>query len=320
LYRFRTFGDLAALYVLDARSFRDTPLAEVADPLNPLEVSDFIARSFDIDPATLADLPPRTMLGKRQLERLKADLLEAEDRGITWKFVIGPEPIQNLGVVLAPDRYEGYARERSQILRFIDEHGIGNVVFISADIHGTLVNNLTYRRREDVAAALAATGNALAAPVIPIPAFEITTGSVAFDAPFGPTVFSLLETVPGGDALLADLLGLLGLESLEQFFALPAPVKNLVAQLVANQLVAEYGYDPLGLRAAPGLDARKLWGLYTAVFSYGWTEFAIDGRSRDLRLITYGIEPYTQLEMEADPAAVSARRPRILSFFRVRPR
>jgi phosphodiesterase/alkaline phosphatase D-like protein len=319
LYRFRTFGDLAALYVLDARSFRDTPLPEVADPLNPVEVSDFIARSFDIDPATLADLPPRTMLGESQLERLKSDLLEARDRGITWKFVIGPEPIQNLSVVLAPDRYEGYARERSEILRFIHDHGIRNVVFISADIHGTLVNNLTYRRREDVAAALAATGNALAAPVIPIPAFEITTGSVAFDAPFGPTVLSLLETVPGGDELLGQLLGTLGLSSLQEFFALPPLIKNLVTQLVANQLLAEYGYDSLGLRGAPGLDARKLWGLYTAIFSYGWTEFAIDGRSGELRIATYGIEPYTQAEMEADPAGVSARSPRLLSLLRLRP-
>jgi phosphodiesterase/alkaline phosphatase D-like protein len=319
LYRFRSFGDLAALFLLDARSFRDTELAEVADPLSPLEVSNFVARSFDIDPATLADLPPRTMLGERQLDRLKADLLDAQSRGITWKFVMVPEPIQNLSVVLAPDRFEGYARERSEILRFIDEHGIANVVFVSADIHGTLINNLTYRRREDVAAALAAQGDALAAPVIPIPAFEITTGSVAFDAPFGPTVLSLLETVPGGDELLAQLLGVLGLASLDQFFDLPPLVKNLVTQLVANQLLADYGYDPLGLRAAPGVDARKLWGLYTAAFSYGWTEFSIDRRSRDLRVITYGIEPYTRLELEADPSAVTARSPRILSLFRVRP-
>ena len=35
LYRFYTYGDDAALFLLDARSFRDTELAPVADPTDP---------------------------------------------------------------------------------------------------------------------------------------------------------------------------------------------------------------------------------------------------------------------------------------------
>ena len=50
------------------------------------------------------------------------------------------------------------------MLRFIDEQGINNVVFIAADIHGTLVNDLTYQ--------LESTGEQ-----IPTNAFEITTGA-----------------------------------------------------------------------------------------------------------------------------------------------
>nr|HMQ22027.1 phosphodiesterase [Planctomycetota bacterium] len=53
-----------------------------------------------------------------------------------------------------------------------------NVVFVSADIHGTLVNNLTYEA-------------APIAPRIPVDAFEVVTGAVAYDAPLGPTLVNI---------------------------------------------------------------------------------------------------------------------------------
>jgi alkaline phosphatase D len=319
LYRYRTFGNQAALCLVDARSFRDAPLAPVEDPLEPSQVSDFIARSFDIDPTTFQPLPRRTMLGTRQLERLKADLVQAQADGITWKLIMLPEPIQSLTVILAEDRFEGYARERSEILGFIHDHGIENVVFVSADIHGTVVNNLTYRRREEVVQALATSGDALAAPRIPVAAFEITTGSVAFDAPFGQTVLALVDMVPGAAELLEKALALVGFESLDEFFALPPIVQNAVLQLVSAQLLTLFGEDPVGLHNTPGLDVERLRGLYMSVVSYGWTEFEIDPLSRELQVTTYATQPYTQAEMEADPEAVSARRPRVLSQFVVRP-
>lgn len=52
------------------------------------------------------------------------------------------------------------------------------MVFVAADIHGTVVNNLTYQ--DGIGLPQKATG-----------AWEITTGSVAFDAPFGPSVAEL---------------------------------------------------------------------------------------------------------------------------------
>ena len=136
LYRFNTYGDDAAVIILDNRSFRDPQLPNVTDLTDIAQVAAFLAGSFD---------PDRTMLGAQQLADLKADLLQAEDNGITWKFVMVPEPIQNLGVGLAADRFEGYAAERTEILQFIDENNIENVVFVAADVHGTIVNNLTYQ-------------------------------------------------------------------------------------------------------------------------------------------------------------------------------
>ncbi len=319
LYRYRTFGNLAAIFIPDARSFRDTELPDVADPLDPNQAEAFVAQSFGFDPVTHDDLPPRTLLGNPQLARMEADLVAAQKAGILWKFVMVPEPIQNIGVLLAPDRYEGYEQERSALLRFIDEQGIRNVVFVTADIHGTLVNDLSYRRREDVAAALASSGNALDAPAIPINAFEISTGPVAFDAPLAPTVLDLVSTVPGGTDLLNSLLGTLGLSSLDQFMALPDLVKNLVMKMALNQLLAELNYSPVGLTLAPDVKARLHRGLYAAAFSYGWTEFDIEPVTRRLRITTYGIPYYTEAQMEQDPTTVSALRPRIVSRFVVIP-
>jgi phosphodiesterase/alkaline phosphatase D-like protein len=89
LYRANTFGSDAATFVLDARSFRDTELPGVANPADAAQVGTFLASSFD---------PKRTLLGKQQLEDLKRDLLQSQKDGVTWKFIMIPEPIQNLGV------------------------------------------------------------------------------------------------------------------------------------------------------------------------------------------------------------------------------
>lgn len=82
------------------------------------------------------------MLGSQQLADLKADLLSAQVGGVPWKFVMVPEPIQQLGVNGAADRFEGYYAERNDLLSYIDQNEIQNVAFVAADIHGTLVNDL----------------------------------------------------------------------------------------------------------------------------------------------------------------------------------
>ena len=133
-YRNNRYGDDAVVITLDARSFRDEMLPAATSPLDPTAAT-FKNDSYFLD---------RTMLGRTQLADLKQDLAAAQAAGVTWKFVMIPEPIQNLGVIEAPDRYEGYARERADVLRFIKQNQIQNVVFIAADIHGTIVNNLTY--------------------------------------------------------------------------------------------------------------------------------------------------------------------------------
>ena len=300
LYRMRRFGDTAAMFMLDARSFRDQELPGVQNPLDPAQIGAFLAGSFN---------PARTMLSQRQLQRLFTDLLAARDAGVTWKFIFTPEPIQNLGVIGASDRFEGYAAERSAILKFIDDNAIKNVVFVAADIHGTLVNNLTYQLSP-------------LQPQIRTGAFEVTTGSVAFDAPFGPTVLAIAGGVPvaPGVSLLDAFLQQLGVPNLATFNALPEPVRNTALEQLVNQQIAPLGYDPLGLEPGGPIDAQLLQGTYTAAFNFGWSEFDIDRKTQALRITTYGIDPYTQTELEANPESIAQRQPRIIGQFVVKPR
>ncbi len=293
LYRYNTYGSDAATFVLDARSFRDPELPAITNPNESAQVADYLGKSFKSD---------RTVLGKQQLEDLKHDLLQAKNDGITWKFIMVPEPIQNLGVLAASDRFEGYAAERTEILKFINNNNISNVVFVTADIHGTVVNNLTYQL-------------APGQPQIATSAFEISTGSVAFDAPFGPTVADFLT--PAQKTFYNSLPVVNDADSL------PNDKDDFIKQAIDAGLTP-LGYDPVGLNnnlpQAHGLiNAKLLQGDYVATQTYGWTEFNIDAQTQKLTVTTYGIEPYTREELEANSSAVTSRQPKIVSQFEVDP-
>jgi len=267
LYRKQRYGGDATILMLDARSFRDQGLPP-ADPTNPGSVLNFLVQSFD---------PTRTMLGRVQVDELKADLLEAEQRGVRWKFVLVPEPIQNLGVVAASDRFEGYAAERTEILAHITANAIRNVVFVAADVHGTLVNDVTYQLGPGGAQ-------------IPTGAFEITTGAIAYDAPFGPTVVGL-----------AFQLGLITLTEYQAYLALPTAQQDLFVQQLVDGQLAQLGYTPLGLQGS-AVNATLVTGGYVATHVYGWSEFEIAAGTGVLTVSTYGVDPATPT---ATPAVIS---------------
>jgi phosphodiesterase/alkaline phosphatase D-like protein len=314
LYRTQRYGQTAGIYILDARSFRDQDLPGVGKITDPTQIGGFIARSFDAGQSNT-----RTMLGQRQLARLKADLMAAQKSNITWKFVVLPEPIQNLGVLGAGDRYEGYASERSELLGFIDEHAIKNVVFIAADIHGTLINDLTYQRRDDVLKALATVGNPLAAPQRATSAFEITTGSVAFDPAFGDAVTRLLAFVPGGQTVLEQLLASVNVNNLDEFKQLPVMTKNAAMQALIDQQLGNLGYTPIGLGDNHLINAKLKQGSNAALFSFGWTRFDVESDNHTLKITTYGIEPYTAQNLADNSAQIVNRKPEIVSELLVVP-
>lgn len=291
LYRARSYGSDAALFVLDTRSFRDAQI-EPVDLSNPLP---FFAAAFE---------PGRTLLGRQQLEDLKTDLLQAHNDGSTWKFIAVPEPIQNFGPLNAEDRFEGYAAERTELLKFIDDNAIDNVVFFAADFHGTIVNNLTYQ-------------SGPGQPQIPTGAFEIVTGPAAFfSGRFGPNVVTL-----------AAAAGLITPEQRAIYDALPiAPdpddvvndKDDFVKQLLIGQ-TSPLGYPAVGLQDSE-IDATLLRGDYLAAHSFGWTEVEIDAETQVLTVTVYGIAAYSEEQLVANPDDIVRRTPAIVSQFRVTPK
>ncbi len=294
LYRYRTFGQDAALFILDARSFRDNQLSS-PNLADQADIFRFLSESY---------APGRTLLGAAQLAALQRDLLRAKEQGITWKFIALPQPIQNLGIDGADDRYEGYAAERAALLAFIREHDIRNVVFIAADIHGTLVNDLAYQ-----------TEFSLSGPQIMTGAWEITVGSVAAAGMIGPTIVAK-----------AAQLGLLSAEDVALYERLPIANdpdsrlddKDDFVKAKLNQMLALFGYPEIGLAGGAG-NARLRSGDYLSTHTFGWTEFDILPDSQRLRVTTYGIAPYTAADLAANPAEVLSRTPEIVSQLIVLP-
>jgi phosphodiesterase/alkaline phosphatase D-like protein len=291
LYRYNTYGSDAAIIMVDARSFRDAELPAPANPFDPLQAAQFLQASFD---------PHRTMLGDVQLARLEQDLLDARDHGITWKFVMLGEPIQNFGPN-SGDRYEGYAAERDALLKFIDDNHVENVVFVSGDHHWTSVNNLTYQ-------------DALGGPQIASSAFEVNTVAAA--------ALSGAPLLPAA----AFQLGLISAQQLALYNSLPnAPDtdslpndKDDFVKLLLDQYMAHFGYNPIGLEPGGKINATLLQGDYFVGHDYGWTDFNI-GTDGKLMVTTWGVPAYSAEQLAADPASVLSLTPAIVSQFEVAP-
>lgn len=295
LYRSQRYGKDAQVIVTDARSFRDTPI----DPnLSPEQT---LAAAFT---------PGRTILGQHQLGRVKADLMAAQKDGVTWKFVMVPEPVQNLGPVNARDRFEGYAAERSELLGFIGKNNIKNVVFVSADIHGTVMNNLTYQEINSSNPALSFLG-----PQIKVKALEITTGPGAYNIPFGPTVVKIARSQ-----------GLISQGEVDFYNSLPiAPDKDNLpndkddfVRLILEQQLASVGYSPVGLEDS-GISYDLMSGDWVMAHLFGWTEFEIDAATQNLLVTTWGLRFSDVLAALGNPDALAALAPQIFGQLLIRP-
>ncbi len=117
LYRSIRYGAHLELIVLDTRQYRDANI------------------STD-DPAD-----PKTMLGAEQLAWLKATLASST---ATWKVVVSSVPM-SIPTGFPPtngrdgwanfDQTTGYERELLDILRFAQQHGVDDLVWITTDIH-----------------------------------------------------------------------------------------------------------------------------------------------------------------------------------------
>lgn len=297
LYRFNTFGSDAATYVLDVRSFRDAPLPFLPETASPAAVAAYLEDAFE---------PGRTLLGEAQLAQLKQDLLAAEAADVTWKFVLSTVPIQNFGIPVAGERWEGFAAERAELLGFIEDNDITNVVFVTGDFHGNVVNNVTYQ-------------TAFGGPQLSTSVVDVMIGPVGIQltVPFLPAPFNETFAAPFGPATVGftpqSLLDAQGKSQAEYLALTDVAAQNQFVREVLDARLTPLGFDPVGLEGS-GIEAQLLQGDYIAAHHYGWSEFEINPLTQALTVTTYGVEPYTQAELLADPT-IAQRSPDIRSQF-----
>jgi phosphodiesterase/alkaline phosphatase D-like protein/sugar lactone lactonase YvrE len=133
-YGAQQWGKNVTFINTDTRSYRDVRLVT--------------ATGAD-DTGSRADNANRTMLGSTQLVWLKQTLLDAQKTGTIWKFVSVTDPIDQIGAVGSGDDggkswMGGYRAERNDLLKFIADNGITNVVFLACDDHQGRINEVLY--------------------------------------------------------------------------------------------------------------------------------------------------------------------------------
>ena len=163
LYRHFRWGRHVEFFILDERSFRsakaddggtcDNPQTGEPDlaPTAPQSTRNLFAA---LVPALASPVsqeckdkindPNRTILGNAQRERFLRDIANSN---ATWKIVINEMPIQQY-YVLPYDRWEGYEADRQRVLAALSGK-VNNVVFLTTDVHATLVNDASFQTLEE---------------------------------------------------------------------------------------------------------------------------------------------------------------------------
>jgi alkaline phosphatase D len=161
LYRTFRWGKNLELFFLDERSFRsanadiggvcDNPQTGNPDfaptlPQNYRTVFSALYAPF-AEPVSQACLDrirdtSRTFLGRRQRIRFFRDVKRSKAR---FKVIMNEMPIQQY-YINPYDGWEGFEAERQRVLNGLQ--GVKNVVFLSTDVHATLVNDARFQTLE----------------------------------------------------------------------------------------------------------------------------------------------------------------------------
>ncbi len=159
IYRQVRWGKNLEVFFLDERSFRSSAsdYQGVCDnppgsgnpdlaPTAPQSVRDAFAPlvpQFSNPPsqACLNSIndPSRTMLGSKQLAKFKQAIAKSS---ATFKVIFNEVPIQQF-YANPYDRWEGYEAERKALLAYLRDN-VKNVVFLTTDDHGNLVNDARF--------------------------------------------------------------------------------------------------------------------------------------------------------------------------------
>ncbi|MBM4298528.1 MAG: hypothetical protein FJ143_12390, partial [Deltaproteobacteria bacterium] len=90
---------------------------------------------FLLDSRQYRDPSKETLLGQRQREWLLDGLAKST---ATFKFIATAVPMAGGG----SDRWDGYPRERQQLLDFINQKRLSGVIFLSADLHYAAITKI----------------------------------------------------------------------------------------------------------------------------------------------------------------------------------
>jgi hypothetical protein len=190
----------------------------------------------------------------------------------------------------------GFARERSELLAFITDQGIANVVFVSADMHVTLFAPLVFQRPAEVSAIVKAGFPPFAAPQHFSGAFHVTTGAVAVN--FGARGAETVE--------LAFQSGIITEQEKNLYDQLPtAELKDSFVQTLLNTFVTSFGYPPMGLRPYFNVTDTVGAGRDYLGHTFQWTEFDVEPATHKLTLTTFGVPSYclcTSQNVNATPS------------------
>jgi alkaline phosphatase D len=151
-FRVKHWGKEADLIMLDTRTCRSENVeTQCHGDLVPTLPS-FIRTTLPGIPAqppagciAAINDPSRTMLGSEQKDLFKDALSDSKAK---YKFIISSVAIQQL-FANPYDAWEGYGAERSEILNFIRDNGIKNVIFLTTDLHLNLMNEVFVDRFSD---------------------------------------------------------------------------------------------------------------------------------------------------------------------------
>src|SRR5215210_6881622 len=164
IYRSFRWGKNLEVFFLDERSFRDAGADDNGTCDNPPGSGDRdlaptapqrIRTAFAAVVPQLASPPPpgcleriddpsRDYLGAAQFNRFTQAVARSK---ATFKVVMNELPIQQY-YIDPYDRWEGYAAERTRLIEFLRDN-VRNVVFLTADVHANLVNDVRLKTLED---------------------------------------------------------------------------------------------------------------------------------------------------------------------------
>ena len=135
IYDSHRLGKNVELFLLDERQYRsDQPCNDTALlPCDEGERND----------------PARTLLGKRQTSWFKRALRRSD---ATWKAVANQVMVMSLdlpnGSPINPDQWDGYGANRDEVLGYIQNKGLSDIVFFTGDIHTFFAGNVMRSGRQ----------------------------------------------------------------------------------------------------------------------------------------------------------------------------